>query len=125
MASALCPTETVETKAVVKWWADVCSSYGLPNEALLHIPNEGKRSVRVAAILKAEGMRPGTPDLFLAVPRHNSSGLWIEMKRQKGGVVSDNQRHMMGLLEGLGYEVQVCRGASEALTTIQQYLAVL
>lgn len=121
--STSCPTETEETKAVVKWWADACHTYGLPNEALLHVPNEGKRSVRVAAILKAEGMRPGTPDFFLAVPRHNSSGFWIEMKRQKGGIVSDNQTHMMSILEGLGYEVQVCRGAEEALHAIQEYLA--
>lgn len=116
------PTETEESKAVVKWWGEASGIYGLAPESLIHIPNEGKRSFRVAARLKAEGMRPGTPDFFLAVPRGGFHGLWVEMKRRRGGIVSDNQRLMLGIMEAQGYAVQVCYGAEQALDTIQGYL---
>lgn len=47
---------------------------------ILAIPNGGHRDIRVAAKLKAEGVRRGIPDLFLAVASRGYHGLWIELK---------------------------------------------
>lgn len=115
-------TESAEAKALVKWWALACKMYGVPENALVHIPNEGKRSVVMGAKLKAEGMRPGTPDYFLALPRPPLGGLWIELKRSKGGKLSDNQREMLAMLESQRYGIGICHGATQAIHAIQDYL---
>lgn len=89
---------------------------------LLAIPNGGLRSKAVAAKLKAEGVRPGVPDLFLPVARGREHGLWIEMKRTKGGHISPEQEAWAEALEAQGYRVRICRGADAAIREIRDYL---
>jgi hypothetical protein len=86
------------------------------------IPNGGYRSAITGARLKAEGVRVGIPDLFLAVPTRQAHGLWIEMKRQHGGRISDAQKSSMAALEAQGYACTVCRGWAEARRSIVEYL---
>lgn len=57
---------------------------------LIHIPNEGRRSVVTGARLKKIGMTAGVFDYFFGVPCAPFSGLWLEMKR-KGGKLSAAQ----------------------------------
>lgn len=90
--------------------------------SLFAVPNGGKRDLRTAARLKAEGVRPGVPDLFLALPRGEASGLWIELKRRRGGAVSPDQRAMIDRLRAAGYAVEVCAGADAAWATLCDYL---
>ena len=115
-------TEAQAQKTLIRWWAVACRTYQLPESVLLHITNEGKRSVVMGRILKNMGMRPGTPDLFLAVPRNGLSGLWIEMKRSKGGNLSVAQRRMLDMLKEQGYTAHVCHGFDEARNCIRAYL---
>jgi hypothetical protein len=49
-------------------------------------------------------------------------GLWIEMKRRKGGQVSADQHGWMDALRAEGYAVAVARGADEAIEIIIAYL---
>lgn len=116
------PTESAEAKALVKWWQLASPTYGIAENALLHIPNEGKRSPVMGKKLKDEGLRPGTPDYFLAAPRAPYSGLWIELKRRRGSTVSDNQRDMLAMLESQSYAVTIAYGADQAREAIQEYL---
>lgn len=115
------PLEHAETAAVVAWF-----KLQYPKQAgyLIGLPNAGKRSPRVAAMLKAEGMRPGAFDLFLAIPRWGYHGLWIEMKRRDGtqSDVSDNQARFETDMIAMGYMAQVCFGADEARVAIRAYL---
>ena len=46
------------------------------------VPNGGLRHIRVAAKLKAEGVRPGVPDLCFILPGGRFAGL--ELKSSKG-----------------------------------------
>ena len=46
----------------------------------LFIPNDGKRSPVLGAIYKRMGLRPGTSDIFIAIPNKTHHGLWIELK---------------------------------------------
>ena len=116
------PTEHTEQKALVEWWGLYARWKSLPPSLLMAIPNGGHRSVVTGARLKAEGVRAGIPDLFLAVPTSKAHGLWIEMKRQQGGRVSDAQKDSMAALEAQGYACTVCRGWAEARRSIVEYL---
>lgn len=81
-----------------------------PGVRIIAIPNGGWRDIKTAARLKAEGVCKGVPDLF--VPEW---GLWIEMKRQKGGKASDEQKDWIEYLTANGYTAVVCKGKDEAL----------
>ena len=89
---------------------------------LLAIPNGGMRSKATAGKLKAEGVRAGVPDLFLPVPCGLAHGLWIELKRSKGGRVSPEQEGWARALIEQGYIVSVCYGADEAIHVMRDYL---
>lgn len=109
-----------------------------PELALLfHIPNGGSRgdSAKTRAIhgaaLKADGVRPGVPDLFLPVARHGVHGLFIEMKKpsakpkrqgSKGGL-SDEQLAFRDAVHGQGYGWSVCYSWEEARDILVRYLS--
>ena len=83
-----------------------------------HSPNEGKRSPKTGAKLKQMGMRQGFPDfqIFDAPPLYPcAKGVIIELKRQKGGKVSDDQRYWLAELGRRGWVATVAEGANEAL----------
>lgn len=90
---------------------------------LFAIPNGGHRHIKTACDLKHEGVRSGVPDLFFAYPHKGYAGLFIEMKRRKGGRVSDGQKRYIELLRGQCYAAVVCRGCDEAFSALALYLA--
>jgi len=115
------PTEAQEQRALFEWInfeKKVHPELGL----CFHIPNEAKRSYALALELQREGMRAGVPDIFLAVPTKTYHGLFIEMKRRKGGRLSDAQRGWISALNRVGYLAVVCKGWTEARDTILDYL---
>lgn len=89
---------------------------------LFAIPNGGYRDVRVAAKLRAEGVRAGVPDMMLAVPKGQFCGLFVEMKNGKAGRLSDHQRDMIARLQTQGYRVEVCRTFEEFVSATSEYL---
>lgn len=120
-----------EQVAATAWWALACHGYGLPEFALFAIPNGGARHKAVAGKLKAEGVRPGIPDLCLAVPlKHQgaagveflAAGLFIEMKR-RGNKASPEQEAVILFLRQRGYHVVIAWDAGEAINAIKAYLA--
>lgn len=114
------PTEHQEQVSLFHW-AELASST-MPELRLLHaIPNGGARHPAVAGKLKAEGVKPGVPDVCLPVPRGQRHGLYIEMKSATGSV-QDHQRKFGELLSGQGYQVVVCRSWVEAREQIMAYL---
>ena len=101
---------------------------------LHHSANEGKRTTRIVhthagtrvvcsggARLKAMGMQPGFPDLFLAVPRRGMHGLFIEMKSETGRL-EPSQREMLALLSEQGYATAVCRSLDDFQDVVDSYL---
>jgi len=85
-----------------------------PDTRIFAIPNGGSRSASQGASLKAEGVSPGLPDLF--IPEWL---LWVEMKREAGGIVSPVQRDWIQYLEGIGHRVIVGRGFEDAKRQIE------
>lgn len=115
------PLESTEQQTLVAWarrheeeWPEL--------RMLYHIPNEGKRSVRAGARLKAEGLRAGVPDICLPVARGGHHGLYIELKRRKDSKVTKEQLEWIANLVAQGYVAAVCRGCDEAISLITRYL---
>ncbi len=81
------------------------------------VKGKGKRSVATGKKLKAEGVKPGVPDLY--IPAWN---LWIEMKRVKGGRVSPEQKDWHEYLEFIGDTVIVGKGAEDASRKVLEFL---
>jgi hypothetical protein len=111
-------TESAEQKAIVHWWGLQYPEY---EKNLFHIPNGAKRTKFQGAELKRLGLRPGVPDLFLAVPRGTFHGMFIELKTSKG-VVSPVQLSYLELLTEEGYCAVVSRGAEDAIGKLQDYM---
>jgi hypothetical protein len=111
-----------EQVMLMQWWALQCKFWKVPEECLFAIPNGGERNAIVAKRLKEEGVRAGIPDLFLAYPSGNIHGLFIEMKKPKGGRVSENQKKVIATLNNNGYYAVVANGFEWARTAIVAYL---
>jgi hypothetical protein len=88
-----------------------------PRVLIYAIPNGEHRAISTAKKLKAEGVVSGMPDLH--VPEW---GLWIEMKRTKGGRLSPEQKEMIRYLESIGQRVIVGYGAADASRQILERL---
>lgn len=113
----LTPTEHLEQITLIAWYRRTYK-----NELLIAIPNGGKRHIKTALAMKQEGTSKGFPDLFLPVPNNQFYGLFIEMKRQKGGTVSKEQKAWLEYLNSVGYQATVCKGFIEAKEVIECYL---
>lgn len=105
-------TEHAEQVGFVTWFR-----LKFPGVLIFAIPNGGKRSLKTAKDLKAEGATPGIPDLF--VPELK---LWVEMKRASGGVLSQQQQQIIEYLGNCGYTVIVGKGAQDASRKVMDFL---
>jgi hypothetical protein len=94
----------MEQQGLVAWFRNK-----FPETLILAIPNGEYRAMTTAKKLRAEGVVPGVPDLY--VPAFK---MWIEMKRKEGGTVSDEQKRIHAYLKGIGDIVIVGYGAEDA-----------
>lgn len=115
-----CRAEHDEQREVIDWAASVLSRVPVLRW-LFAIPNGGARAKAVAVKLKAEGVKPGVPDLCLAVARQDAHGLYIEMKSLEGSE-SREQKDWRQHLNEEGYLSVVCKGAREAIRVLCEYL---
>lgn len=124
MKPSTIPTED-EEQANLFAWATIAKARH-PELALLYaIPNGGKRPMSVAVRMKRTGTKAGVPDMFLPVARGGCHGLYIELKRSKGGRVSPEQTAWMHALTEQGYRCAVCHGWTQARLEILDYLQIL
>jgi predicted DNA-binding protein YlxM (UPF0122 family) len=115
------PTEHEEQAMLFEWSEWMSAKY--PYLRMMYaIPNGGLRAKKTAVSLKAEGVKAGVPDIFFPYPEGGFHGLFIEMKRQKGGILSVEQREYMEHLAEVGYCVVVCEGFEEGKQIIEDYI---
>ena len=116
------PSEEDEQAMLFRWAA---WEQGTHPELLLmfHIPNEGKRSLQRGAMMRRMGLKAGVPDICLPVPRGKWHGMFIEMKRQRGGRLTDEQDGWLKALSRQGYYCVVCKGWESAVKEIKAYLS--
>lgn len=123
-----------ELQAACIRWFDL--QYPQHRHRLFAIPNGGQRSIATARKLKAEGVRAGVWDLFLAIPTTSGrivslgngwaelegrkAGLFIEMKAGKNGL-TDSQKAFQEANQ-YAYAFAVCRSLDKFMQTIKEYL---
>lgn len=108
------PSEDVEQIHFVQW----LDGEGIP---YWHTNNEmWTKSWKQKNRAKEMGVKSGIPDLFLAF---DGKLVGIEMKRTKGGVVSENQKYWGTILEAAGIPCFVCRGCDHAIQTVEELLS--
>lgn len=96
-------------------WPELALLYAIPN-------NSGYLRPVTRAKLMREGRKPGVPDLCLPVARGGFFGLYIELKRTKGGALSEHQKRWIDELVSEGYCALRCDGAEKALAVLDWYL---
>lgn len=111
-------------QAALVCWAKSLKNQHPELDLLFAIPNGGDRDRITAGKLKAEGVKAGVFDLMLPVPRKGYHGLWIEMKRVNGGVVSKEQKSWGRNMVAQGYQAFICYGWLEAKSAICSYLNI-
>ena len=94
------------------------------NAVYCAVPNGGFRVRREAAMLKAEGVQKGMPDLLIFTPPPDSDyvGVALEMKRRDGrqSDLREDQRRWLEKLESLGWKTIVGRGAMDAIQKLKE-----
>jgi len=107
------PTEAQEQEAL-------CRLLRMHSIAHFAVPNGGKRGKIEAIGLKRQGVQAGVPDLVLPGQDSRWRCLAIELKRQKGGRVSEEQEQWHNLLRACGWRVLVCYGCADAVRQLEQ-----
>lgn len=102
------PSEHLEQVRFVSWFR---RSY--PDVRIFAVPNGGHRGASQGVALKAEGVSPGIPDIFIPAWL-----CWIEMKRQTGGTLSPAQKDWIAYLQSIGHQCIVGRGFDDAKSQI-------
>jgi len=116
--------ETIEQQYLVQWLEVQGLKFtSIPNSTFSRSWNQKRKN-------KKEWLRPWLPDLLVLIPFTRSQVnrpicLWIELKRQKGWVVSEYQKDWIKHLNSLtDQEARVCKGAMEAVEFIKEYLII-
>ncbi len=115
------PTESQEQILFIQWTKRVGKDYPILNK-IFAIPNGGKRHIATASRMKLEGTKRGVPDLFFPVARKGYHGLFIEMKRLKGGSVSKDQKIWKVWIEDEDYAWVRANGFEQAKNIMISYL---
>ena len=133
-----------DQKALVKYikmaYGDIpmtCSIAGLM-PFLQRLPRPARKLLGIIfwQMAKALGYRKGTPDIMIFEPKevslpaprrgefyavYTKCGLFIELKREKGGKASPQQLAWQAELRDRGYEAEICT-FDQAITVIDKYL---
>lgn len=109
------PLESDEQIQFVSWFR---ATY--PDDLIYAVPNGDHRDIRTAVKLKAEGVTKGIADL--KIEWRNGKNTAIEMKRQKGGVQSDDQKWYQKYCEDRGDNYLLCLGFDDAKKQILEFI---
>ena len=98
-----------------------------PLEFMHAIPNGGLRNKVQASHLKAEGVRPGVPDVCLPYPCGQYHGLYLEFKKpghegRKDGGLSKHQIRYRDFLKSCNYAHKVVYSWLQAAEETVNYL---
>lgn len=82
------------------------------------VPNAGMRSLRVGAMMKAEGLKPGVADICFML--EGGKCAWLEMKTEIGRL-SAYQEGFRHRCEMLGHPYAVAKSLDEAIAILSDW----
>src|SRR5580698_6278673 len=103
------PSEDQITAALVDHWR----TFGVAGSLVASLPN--KRA------FGQPGLTPGLPDLLVLSMRLGDKAGFIELKRERGGRLSDAQISVGRLMTVLGVPYAVCRGRDEPIVQLRTW----
>lgn len=120
-------TEHAHQCALFCWAQQNHEKYPELEKGFFSIPNGGERSKSQAGRLKAEGVKSGISDTFLAIPRRGYHGFFLELKRPNSeskseGKESKTQVDFGQFVTDNGFLYRCCYGWEEAVQSIEWYL---
>lgn len=112
-------------KAIFEWAEKMQNKH--PELWFLNGSLNGVRlTIGQAVKAKKTGMKKGFPDMFFPLSMGQKTGyyygLFIELKREKGGHASPEQKNWLKQLNSQGYYTCICKGKEAAIKVITQYL---
>lgn len=115
-------SEAEEQKEVCQWLDQMGLMYcHVPNGA--HLAGPPSQRARAVRKLKAVGMKRGVPDLLIFTPARFSGervcGVALEMKREKGGRLTEDQEKWLLQLTEHGWVCAVAHGAKHAIEFLE------
>ncbi len=121
-------SEKIEQKLLISWF-----HVQFPGKMIIAIPNAQKFLSKAKNIysminsMKAEGYVVGASDLFIAYPKGEYHGMFLEMKdRGKAyASVSKEQREFIIAMQKAGYAADWAAGFDVARSMISSYMAGL
>lgn len=104
-----------------------CRYCDLKGIVCVHVPNGFplggvKNKFAYMNMLKAQGFKSGFPDLIVFAKNKKYNALFLEFKREKGGVVSKAQKNWIEWLNENGYYACSVKGNVEAVKILEEYL---
>ena len=119
-----CPLEEVEQVTLAQF-LDL-----MFRDQWFHVPNggmrpssfdgDGKRFSVEAKKMKDQGVKKGVPDVFILRPVKGVPGVVVELKRRKGGVVSDDQKKWIKTLSEFGWITFIAHGSDSAIQFVRE-----
>jgi hypothetical protein len=85
-----------------------------------HPPNGGWRKLATAKRLKAQGVKPGVPDVVILRPV--GSPIYVELK-SFGGVLSEAQKEFRDWCVATKQPYHVCRSVGEVIVFLKEFIA--
>ncbi len=111
--------EAIEQAKVIAWARANERNY--PYLWMLHSSLNGVKMTKAQAVRAiAQGMKKGVADLFLPVKKGVYSGLYIEMRSEKGRTSIDQSKFLTAVSEN-DYLAHICYSAVEAIDKIKGY----
>ena len=89
---------------------------------LFAIPNAAKRTARIGAYMKEEGLLPGVADVVLMKSNRFYGACFFEFKT-KTGRQSDSQKEWESKITQDGYKYVIIRSLDEFRKVVKQYLS--
>ena len=114
------PKEKLEGQKLTAW---ARQNY-LIKKLFFKINNEGSKNSLDGWQNQLEGVLAGVSVYFLPLPKGKYHGLFLELKRTKGGKVSALQVEWVKLMRENGYAAGICYGADHAIEVIERYLKI-
>ncbi len=125
--------ERIRRGQLRRWQRVAMSEHNLQHAVFVHlntrrhsgvfafaVPNGGARDAKTGKKLKADGVKPGVPDIALLI---NGTPHFLELKTERG-YLTQAQKRVREEIEAAGGQWAIAKGLDDALATLEHWGAI-